>query len=85
MTTYEDKVKEFHIAMKCDINSPISSELIELRYKLLKEELEELRVEIDNIQNELQTKNTITTTSKSKLLKELTDLQYVLAFFSYPK
>ena len=79
MTIYEDKVKDFHVAMECDINSPLSTDLLELRYKLLKEELDELRAEIDNIRHELKNSGTSSTSARSKLLKELTDLQYVLS------
>lgn len=79
MTIYEEKVKDFHTAMECDISSPLSIDLLELRYKLLKEELDELKTEIDNIQHELKSNGTSSTIARSKLLKELTDLQYVLS------
>ena len=79
MTIYEYKVKDFHAAMECDIHSPLSVDLLELRYKLLKEELDELRAEINNIQIELKNNGTSSTSARSKLLKELTDLQYVLS------
>ena len=79
MTIYETKVKDFHTAMECDISSPLSVDLLELRYKLLKEELDELKTEIDNIQYELKNNGTSSTATRSRFLKELTDLQYVLS------
>lgn len=78
MTIYENKLKECHSAMECAINEPLSSELLDLRYKLLDEELSELKIEIDNLQQELKTTGKTTTQTRSKLLKELADLQYVL-------
>ena len=79
MTIYETKVKDFNTAMECDISSPLSVDLLELRYKLLKEELDELKTEIDNIQHELKNNGTTSTATRSRFLKELTDLQYVLS------
>lgn len=79
MTIYEEKVKECHQAMECPIDEPLSSDVLELRYRLLAEELGELKAEMDTLCEELETKGTATLATKTRMLKELSDLQYVLS------
>lgn len=79
MSIYEDKVQECHHAMECAINEPLSVELLELRYKLLNEELSELKAEIDTLCLELKEQGQTTPQTRGKMLKELADLQYVLS------
>ena len=79
MEEYESQVFECHQAMELDINSELSVHLLELRQKLLNEEMSELNVEIDNLLSELRSEGKTTTESRAKMLKELADLQYVLS------
>ncbi len=79
MEEYESQVLECHKAMEMDINSEMNVRLLELRQKLLNEEMNELNVEIDNLLNELRSGGQTTVESRAKMLKELADLQYVLS------
>lgn len=79
MEEYESQVFECHQAMELDINSEMSVHLLELRQKLLNEEMGELNVEIDNLLAELRSEGKTTAESRAKMLKELADLQYVLS------
>lgn len=79
MTIYEDKLRECHQAMECAIDEPLTAETLQLRYKLLDEELGELKVEIETLCNELQTTGATTIATRARMLKELSDLQYVLS------
>ena len=79
MEEYESQVLECHKAMEMDINSEMNVRLLELRQKLLNEEMNELNVEIDTLINELNETGTTTVESRAKMLKELADLQYVLS------
>ena len=79
MEEYESQVLECHKAMEMDINSEMNVRLLELRKKLLNEEMNELNVEIDNLLNELRSGGQTTVESRAKMLKELADLQYVLS------
>ena len=79
MEEYESQVLECHKAMELDINSEMNVRLLELRQKLLNEEMNELNVEIDTLINELNETGTTTVESRAKMLKELADLQYVLS------
>ncbi len=79
MTIYEDKLRECHKAMECAVDEPLSVDTLKLRYKLLNEELEELKVEIDALCQELEETGTTQTETRAKMLKELSDLQYVLS------
>ena len=79
MTVYEQKLRECHKAMECAIDEPLTVETLELRYKLLDEELKELKVEIDTLCQELKTTGKTTLETRTKMLKELSDLQYVLS------
>ncbi|MBQ8436106.1 MAG: hypothetical protein IJX20_00495 [Alphaproteobacteria bacterium] len=79
MEEYESQVFECHQAMELDINSELNIQLLELRQKLLNEEMGELNVEIDNLLAELRMVGKTTVESRAKMLKELADLQYVLS------
>ena len=79
MEEYESQVFECHQAMELDINSEMSVHLLELRQKLLNEEMGELNVEIDNLLAELRSEGKTAAESRAKMLKELADLQYVLS------
>ena len=79
MTVYEEKLRECHKAMECALNEPLSADTLELRYKLLKEELDELKIEMDTLCQELHTTGTNKIETKTRMLKELSDLQYVLS------
>ena len=79
MTIYEQKLRECHKAMECAIDEPLSAETLQLRYKLLDEELNELKIEIETLCQELQTTGTTTVETRARMLKELSDLQYVLS------
>jgi len=79
MEEYESQVFECHKAMELDINSELNIQLLELRQKLLNEEMGELNVEIDNLLVELRMTGKTTVESRAKMLKELADLQYVLS------
>ena len=79
MEEYESQVFECHQAMELYINSELNIQLLELRQKLLNEEMGELNVEIDNLLAELRMVGKTTVESRAKMLKELADLQYVLS------
>ncbi len=79
MEEYEKQVLECHQAMEMAINDKFSIPLLELRQRLLNEEMGELNAEIDNLINELKTSGETTAASRAKMLKELADLQYVLS------
>lgn len=79
MTVYEQKLRECHKAMECAIDEPLTIETLKLRSKLLDEELNELKVEIDTLCQELNTTGKTTVATRTKMLKELSDLQYVLS------
>jgi len=79
MNDYETKVKQFHRAMEMAIDAPYSTQLLELRQKLINEEVSELNVEIDTLIAELSSTGTIKNETKLKMYKELADLQYVLS------
>ena len=79
MNDYEQKVRQFHQAMEMAIDAPYTKSLLELRQKLINEEVAELNIEIDTLQTELESTGTITKETKHKMYKELADLQYVLS------
>ncbi len=79
MDTYEKQVLECHQAMELDIASPYTVSLLQLREKLLAEELDELKVEIHSLIKELQTTGKTKPETQAKMYKELADLQYVLS------
>ena len=67
MEEYEAQVLECHRAMELAINERCSIPLLELRQRLLKEEMEELNIEIDNLLGELKTSGTTTRESRAKM------------------
>lgn len=71
MTNFE-KVRQFHEIYKIAINQGTSDALIELRENLIKEEYEEVREAFDELFVEDTEQN------RAALLKELTDLLYVV-------
>ena len=79
MTIYEQKLRECHKAMECSIDEPLTTDTLQLRYKLLDEELNELKVEIDALCQELNTIGKTSVDTRARMLKELSDLQYVLS------
>lgn len=79
MDTYEKQVLECHQAMELDIASPYTVSLLQLREKLLAEELDELKVEIHSLIEEIQTTGKTKPETQAKMYKELADLQYVLS------
>ncbi|MGN0914394.1 MAG: hypothetical protein ACI4OW_05830 [Alphaproteobacteria bacterium] len=79
MDNYEKQVLECHQAMELDVASPYSVPLLRLREKLLTEELDELKVEIHTLMEELQTTGKTNPQTKARMYKELADLQYVLS------
>ena len=79
MTIYEQKLRECHKAMECAIDEPLSAKTLQLRYKLLDEELNELKIEIETLCQELQTTGNTKVETRARMLKELSDLQYVLS------
>lgn len=76
----EEVVSEFHEAMDLQPEVKWTKELLWFRRKLIREEYLELMDEFDDIELKL-TKGLgkITKEDKSKLLKELADLQYVVS------
>ncbi|MBR2299356.1 MAG: hypothetical protein IJ870_02120 [Alphaproteobacteria bacterium] len=79
MNKYEEQVKEFHTAMEMAIDAPYTKDLLELRQKLINEEVSELNAEIDTLLSELSQNGKIFPETKLKMFKELADLQYVLS------
>ena len=70
--TREDMVEEFHSPIGA-VDNEWTREVLDLRYKLIREETEELLKEI----NKFRARSS--EASKEALLKELCDLQYVLS------
>ena len=79
MNKYEEQVKEFHTAMEMAIDAPYTKDLLELRQKLINEEVSELNVEINALLSELSQNGKILPETKLKMFKELADLQYVVS------
>ncbi len=79
MDEYAKKVKEFHQAMDMAIKAPYTKDLLELRKKLIAEEVSELFVEIDGLISELENTGQQKKETRHKMYKELADLQYVLS------
>lgn len=77
MMTREDAVAEFQTAMEQPINAPITDhESLKLALKLIAEEYKELaEAAVDANANP-------TLDNMAALLKELSDLQYVVSFFA---
>lgn len=79
MNNYEAKVRAFHVAMGAVVDGGFSVELLELRKRLLAEEIRELFEEIDNSIAEISRQDTISTQTQANLMKEMADVQYVLS------
>lgn len=79
MEEYESRVLECHKAMELAVNEPYSVSLLKLRQKLLREEMDELDVEINTLIDELEKTGTTEKNTRARMMKELSDLQYVLS------
>jgi len=79
MDKYENLVLDFHRAMEMDIAAPYSKSLLELRKKLILEEVAELGAEIDAMIAQIEKTGTPDVQTKRKMFKELADLQYVVS------
>lgn len=79
MEEYEKQVLECHKAMELPINDTYNIELLKLRQRLLREELAELDVEIDSLVEEIENTGNTSVETRAKMMKELSDLQYVLS------
>jgi predicted HAD superfamily Cof-like phosphohydrolase len=79
MNEYEAKVRDFHVATGSAVDEPFSKELLELRGKLLAEEMKELAHEIEQSIAELTQQGKVTRETKANLMKEMADVQYVLS------
>ena len=79
MAKYEDTVKEFHKAMALPVNVNFNTELLELRKRLIKEEVDELFIEIDAIESEIKQNQQIERHRFENLCKEMADVQYALS------
>jgi predicted HAD superfamily Cof-like phosphohydrolase len=77
--TRENTVTEFHQKFNHDIDAPWTSKLLELRMKLIKEESNEVIEEFTSMIVDIERGKAVTAEQKSRLLKELCDLQYVLS------
>lgn len=77
--TAEQKVLEFHKAMGLDIDSQPRSNLLQMRKKLLLEEVMEAVEAIDILSMEIERGKKGTRKQWANLLKELADVQYVLS------
>ncbi len=79
MEEYESRVLECHKAMELAVNEPYSVSLLKLRQKLLREEMDELDAEINTLIDELEKTGTTEKNTRARMMKELSDLQYVLS------
>lgn len=79
MEEYEKQVLECHQAMELAINEPYGIDLLRLRQRLLREEMDELDVEINTLVEELEKNGKTSTAARARMMKELSDLQYVLS------
>lgn len=79
MEEYEKQVLECHQAMELAINEPYGIDLLRLRQRLLREEMDELDVEINTLVEELEKNGETSTAARARMMKELSDLQYVLS------
>jgi len=78
--TREDQVREFMNAMgqETEVAAP-SAALLEFRYTLIIEEVKELGEEMAIAMAESHFKTGLSAKTKSRLLKELADVQYVIS------
>ena len=79
MNEYEEQVLECHKAMEVAIDEPYSVDLLRLRQKLLREEMNELDIEINSLIAELEQSGITQKETRARMMKELADLQYVLS------
>jgi len=77
--TREDKVAQFMRVMKQPVEVQPNNALLELRYKLIKEEFTELGEEIAAAMTDNTMRGSISNRVKQRMLKEMADLQYVLS------
>jgi len=77
--TREDKVAQFMRVMKQPVEVQPNNALLELRYKLIKEEFTELGEEIAAAMADNTMRGFISNRVKQRMLKEMADLQYVLS------
>ncbi len=79
----EDVVREFHEIMGQAVGEKQpTADLLELRYKLLCEEVKEVGEEVAYAMAESHFKEGVPDKVKIRLLKELADVQYVLSGFA---
>ena len=79
MEEYESQVLECHKAMELAVNEPYSVSLLKLRQKLLREQMDELDAEINTLIDELEKTGATEKNTRARMMKELSDLQYVLS------
>lgn len=79
MAVYEAKVKAFHVTTGGTVDAGFSIGLLELRKNLLAEEMRELFDEIDAGVAELAQTGAVSRETKTRMLKEMADVQYVLS------
>lgn len=77
--TREHKVAQFHKAFHVSVDQPPSIELLELRKKLITEEVNELVYEIDTALRYLQEGSEVPKEVWVNMLKEMADVQVVLS------
>ncbi len=80
--TSEDKVHEFQKAMGQPINVEYTADLLRLRMALIEEEMNELKDEVKIAIEECTNKGSVSFVTKTQILKELCDLQYVVSGFT---
>ena len=77
--TREQKVQEFMDAMDQQVNAEPTKELISLRTRLIMEEAVEVSQSLGHIYQKIDFGQDVTTEDWAHVLKECTDLQYVLS------
>lgn len=75
----EDYVAQFHRAFGHPIGKTDDTDLIVLRNKLINEEYGELKEELAAAMVDIETLGDISPKTKARILKELSDLQYVIS------
>lgn len=80
--TREEVVGVFHKTFSHPVAKGFEKDLIELRYKLIAEEYEELKEELAAALTDLEMYGQVKPKTKARLLKELADLQYVVSGFA---
>ena len=78
----EQMVAEFHKAMEQDIDQPFDKGLLQLRMRLIKEEVEELEQAVTLAKYQQQEYLNISPEVRENLLKELSDVMYVVSGFA---